>query len=190
MLDRTLPFLHAKFPILKKKSVNFKGGGFIGRPRKLVSMQTKHLTKEEISEKEEQENLIIVGREDLQSPPSWLIDSMAKKEFDRIVRNFEKIELIGNLDLNNIAGYCNAYSMYIRATKEFKQTKDLMIPKQMTNGAYTEIPNPIIKIQRQLAEEMRKFASLCGLTIDSRLKLAVQKTTKENYDIEEEFGGI
>lgn len=153
-------------------------------------MQSKHLTKEEIEQKEEQENLIIVGREDLQKPPSWLIDIRAKKEFERIVKNFENIEVIGNLDLNNIAGYCNAYSMYIKATQEFKKAKDLMITKQMTNGAYTEIPNPIIKIQRQCAEEMRKFASLCGLTIDSRLKLAVQKTTKERQDIEDDFGDI
>ena len=153
-------------------------------------MQSKHLTKEEIEQKEEQENLIIVGREDLQKPPSWLIDIRAKKEFERIVKNFENIEVIGNLDLNNIAGYCNAYSMYINATQEFKKAKDLIITKQMTNGAYTEIPNPIIKIQRQCAEEMRKFASLCGLTIDSRLKLAVQKTTKERQDIEDDFGDI
>lgn len=151
-------------------------------------MQTKHLTKEELAEKEEQENLIVVGREDLQKPPSWLVDARAKHEFERIVKNFEKIEVIGNLDLNNIAGYCNAYSMYIKATQDYKKCKDLMIPKQMTNGAYTEIPNPIIKIQRQLADEMRKFAALCGLTIDSRLKLAVQKTTKENQDIEDYFG--
>lgn len=153
-------------------------------------MQSKHLTKEEIEQKEEQESLIIIGREDLQKPPSWLIDIRAKKEFERIVKNFENIEVIGNLDLNNIAGYCNAYSMYINATQEFKKAKDLIITKQMTNGAYTEIPNPIIKIQRQCAEEMRKFASLCGLTIDSRLKLAVQKTTKERQDIEDDFGDI
>ena len=61
-------------------------------------MQSKHLTKEEIEQKEEQENLIIVGREDLQKPPSWLIDIRAKKEFERIVKNFENIEVIGNLD--------------------------------------------------------------------------------------------
>lgn len=156
----------------------------------MSGMQTKHLTKEEITEKEQQENLIVVGREDLQEPPSWLIDAKAKSEFKRIVKNFEKIEVIGNLDFNNIAGYCNAYSMYIKATQDYKKCKDLMITKQMTNVAYTEIPNPIIKIQRQCAEEMRRFASLCGLTIDSRLKLAVQKTTKERQEIEDYFGDI
>ena len=151
-------------------------------------MQSKHLTKEEIAEKEQQESVIIIGREDLQKPPSWLIDNSAKKEFKRIVKNFENLDVIGNLDINNIAAYCNAYSMYIKATQELKKAKDLVTTKQLANGAYTEIPSPIIKIQRQFAEEMRRFASLCGLTIDSRLKLAVQKTTKETSDIEEYFG--
>ena len=41
-----------------------------------------------------------------------------------------------------------------------------------------------------MLNEMRRFASLCGLTIDSRLKLAVQKTTKERKEIEEDFGDI
>lgn len=162
----------------------------MGRPRKLVNMQTKHLTKDEILEKEEQEEAIIVGREDLQNTPNWLIDVTAKKEFERIVKNFEKIEVIGNLDLNNIVGYCNAYSMYIMALKEFKKNKNLVVTKQMTNGAYMEVANPLIKIQKQFAEEMRKFASLCGLTIDSRLKLAVQKTTKDNEEIGSYFGDI
>lgn len=153
-------------------------------------MQSKHLTKEEIAEKEEQENIIILGREDLEKPPNWLIDAKAKKEFKRIVKNFQDIEVIGNLDINNIAGYCNAYSLYIDATKKLMETKELIIIKQMPNGAYTEVPNPIIKIHKQYAEEMRKFASLCGLTIDSRLKLAVQKTTKDREDIEELFGDI
>ena len=97
-------------------------------------MQTKNLTKEEIIEKKQQENLIVVGREDLHKPPIWLIDNIAKKEFKRIVKNFENLDVIGNLDLNNIAGYCNAYSMYIKATQDYKKCKDLMITKQMTNS--------------------------------------------------------
>ncbi|WP_250277223.1 phage terminase small subunit P27 family [[Clostridium] colinum] len=153
-------------------------------------MQVKHLTKEEIEEKEEQENLIIVGREDLKKPPSWLIDNIAKKEFKRIIKNFNNLEVIGNLDINNIAGYCNAYSFYIRATREIVESGVLTIKKQLPNGSYTMVENPLIKIQKQYADEMRRFASLCGLTIDSRLKLAVQKTTKERQCIDEVFGDI
>lgn len=154
----------------------------------MSGMQTKHLTKEEIIEKEQQENLIVVGREDLHKPPIWLIDNIAKKEFKRIVKNFENLDVIGNLDLNNIGGYCNAYSMYIKATREIAESGVLTIEKQLPNGSYTIVENPLIKIQKQYADEMRRFASLCGLTIDSRLKLAVQKTTKERQEIEDYFG--
>lgn len=66
----------------------------------------------------------------------------------------------------------------------------MTIEKQIPNGSYTIVENPLIKIQKQYADEMRRFASLCGLTIDSRLKLAVQKTTKERKEIEEDFGDI
>lgn len=153
-------------------------------------MQTKHLTNSEKLEKENQEKAIILGREDLKKPPKWLIDNIAKNEFKRIIKNFSELEVIGNLDINNIGAYCNAYSFYLKATKELTDSGSLVIEKQLPNGSYTLVENPLIKIQKQYAEEMRKFASLCGLTIDSRLKLAVQKTTEERQGIKEDFGDI
>ena len=40
------------------------------------------------------------------------------------------------------------------------------------------------------AEEMRKFASLCGLTIDARLKAAAVKSDKTREAITNKFGNI
>lgn len=153
----------------------------MSRARKPVDMQTKHLTAEEKINAQRTEEAVIVGREHLEKPPSWLIDTMAKKEFERIVKEFEKINIVGNLDLNNIVGYCNAYSLYRKTTKKLKNA-DLLIESQMPNGTYTLKENPLIKIQKNYAEEMRKFASLCGLTIDSRLKAGATKVSKENED--------
>lgn len=161
----------------------------MGRSRKPVEMQTKHLTTEEKLNAQRAEETVTVGREQLEKPPTWLIDTTAKKEFIRIVTEFEKIDIVGNLDLNNIAGYCNAYSMYRKTTKELKKA-DLLIETQMPNGTQVLKENPLIKIQKNYAEEMRKFASLCGLTIDSRLKAGTIKISKENEDITDEFGDI
>lgn len=161
----------------------------MGRARKPVDMQTKHLTAEEKLNAQRTEESVIVGREQLEKPPTWLIDGTAKKEFNRIVTEFEKINIVGNLDLNNIAGYCNAYSMYRKTTKELKGA-ELLVEAQMPNGTYTLKENPLIKIQKNYAEEMRKFASLCGLTIDSRLKAGTSKVSKENEYITDEFGDI
>ena len=40
------------------------------------------------------------------------------------------------------------------------------------------------------SDEMRKYASLLGLSIDSRLKLASLKGKKKNDEINDEFGDI
>lgn len=161
----------------------------MSRARKPIDMQTKHLTTEEKLNAQRAEEAVVVGKEQLEKPPSWLIDGMAKKEFKRIIAEFEKINIVGNLDLNNIAGYCNSYSLYRKTTKELKNA-DLLVEARMPNGAYTLKENPLIKIQKNYAEEMRKFASLCGLTIDSRLKAGTKKISKENEDITDEFGDI
>lgn len=161
----------------------------MSRAKKPLAMQKGNLTVEQQVEKQQAEEMITVGREQLARAPNWLIDSVAKKEFKRIVKEFEKVAIVGNLDLNNIGGYCNSYSSYVKATKEL-QGAELTIEKCMPNGSYTTAANPLIKIQKDYAEEMRKFANLCGLTIDSRLKMATTKTTKNNVDIENEFGDI
>ena len=52
------------------------------------------------------------------------------------------------------------------------------------------VKNPMVDIQKGYAEEMRRFAALCGLTIDSRLKIASAKTSKVEDEIESKFGII
>ncbi len=184
-IDRTPSVQNANFPILNFINSEERTSYYMGRPRKPLANQTKHLTNSEKTEKEEQERIITIGREDLDIVPSWLIDDVAKSEFNRIVLNFEDLELIGNLDYNNIGCYCNAFSLYLSITSEL-ESADLIIQK--VNGDIVQ--NPLVRLQQQYSDEMRKFASLCGLTIDSRLKLAVQKQTKGAVVLEDNFGGI
>ena len=151
-------------------------------------MQSKHLTNAEKLQKEEEEDLLVLGKEQLQDPPDWLINDVAINEFKRIVKEIDKIDVIGNLDINNLGGYCNSYALYLKSTEELKG-KSLIVRKMTKNGPMT-IKNPLIEIQKNYADEMRKFASLCGMTIDSRLKVATIQTTKQQEDIIDEFGDI
>ena len=48
----------------------------------------------------------------------------------------------------------------------------------------------MVDIQKGYAEEMRRFAALCGLTIDSRLKAGTVKANKQQEEIENRFGAI
>ncbi len=127
--------------------------------------------------------------EDIEKPPTWLIDATAKREYKRILKDLKKIEIVGNLDLSNLAGYCNAYSMYRKATKQLAGT-ELIVTKTSASGNEYDTENPLIMVQKKYAEEMRKFASMCGLTIDSRLKAATAKADKIEDEIEDEFGDI
>lgn len=161
----------------------------MSRSRKPLEQQVGNLTKEDKERKQLEEQAIKTGSEDLARAPSWLVDAMAKKEYRRILKDLSKIEIVGNLDLSNLAGYCNAYSMYRRATAQLAG-QDLIVEKISAQGTPYEAENPLIMIQKRYAEEMRKFASMCGLTIDSRLKAASVKIDRIEDEIEDEFGDI
>ena len=44
----------------------------MARPRKIVDMQSSHLTKEQKQRKKQEEQTVVVGNEDLEKPPTWL----------------------------------------------------------------------------------------------------------------------
>lgn len=158
------------------------------RSRKVIDMQKGNLTvSQQITRKAEEES-VTAGRSRLKRPPVWLTDEAAIKEYKRIVKDLDKIGIVGNLDINNIAAYCNAYTNYLKATDELSG-QPLCIERETRNGTMV-VRNPLIDIQTNYANEMRKFASLCGLTIDSRLKAAAEKTTKTEDTISQKFGSI
>lgn len=161
----------------------------MGRYQKPYYAQRSHLTKAEKETRAQAEEMVTVGREDLEKPPSWLVDTVAKKEFKRIIKELNEIEIVGNLDLGNLGGYCNAFSYYRKATDELKRAS-LTITVTDKDGNETVKEHPLINIQKKYAEEMRKFASLVGLTIDSRLKAAVVKKGQYDDTIHSEFGDI
>lgn len=161
----------------------------MSRSRKPMEQQVGNLTKEDKERKKLEEQVVKTGAEDIGKTPSWLIDSTAKREYKRILKDLKRIEIVGNLDLSNLAGYCNAYALYRKATAQLSG-EDLIVEKVSAQGVTYDAENPLIMVQKKYAEEMRKFASLCGMTIDSRLKAATMKVDKIEDEIEDEFGDI
>ena len=182
----------------------------MGRPRKPLAEQRGNLTVLTMQTRAAEEKSVSTGKNQLKRPPDWLIDDVAKKEWRRIVKELEKIGLVGNLDRNNLGGYCNAFANYVKATNILKEQlyyidretrngvikatsilkkQPYCIDRETRNGVIT-VKNPMVDIQRTYADEMRRFASLCGLTIDSRLKAAAVKTDKTREDITKKFGNI
>ncbi len=161
----------------------------MARPKKPLGLQEGHLTSQMQKEKELQESMVCLGKEQLNKPPIWLRDRIAQKEWKRLVEQFKCIDVISNLDLNNLGAYCNAYSYYIESLEQMKG-KPLTVPYTNKNGVTNVIENPLIKIQIKYSDEMKRFASLLGLTIDSRLKMGMLKLQDAKNNITAEFGDI
>lgn len=161
----------------------------MGRPRKPISAQTRHSTKNEIEVAQVAENGVIVSKDELSTPPSWLKNKTAEKEYRRLLKNFEEIDIIGNLDLNNLVIYCNLYADLRAieiAAKKLSMTKKDDKGVLRVNSEYERISYQKLKYM----DSLRKYAETLGLTVSSRLKAGTTKVNQEQQNIENQFGDI
>ena len=159
-----------------------KGGVYLGRTRKQLSEQRGHLTKRQQTKRQTEQELVKTDNTYFREPPLWLIDEIAIREYKRLVKAMEKMDMLGDLDANNLACYCNAYAGYRKASEQ--------LDSLLVTGEKGPYENPLIAIQIKYSKEMRDFARLCGLSIDSRLKFAAVKLDAITDDIDDEFGKI
>lgn len=155
-----------------------------GAVRKPIELQTSHRTKAEILRRVQEQDRVAVTAEDVEKPPAWLSPA-AKKEWRRVVPQLLKINVIGNLDLSSIAGYCETFAQWVAVTKEL-HTQDLVITTE--DGRMYE--NPLVKLQMSYAQEMRRFSDMAGLSINARLKASATMQNKIEDEIKADFGDI
>lgn len=158
----------------------------MGRTRKLLRDSTADITVIKRTEKEQQERAITdLTRTDLEKPPKELRDAYAKKTWKRILPNLLELPVLCNLDRDNLIGYCNAWSEYVEVLNEQKRAKEIDdIP------ARTKVMDSLWRREEKALDAQRKYGALCGMSIDSRLKMAAAKQKKEAEQIEERFGVI
>ena len=150
----------------------------MGRTRKPLSEQQGNLTKEQQVKRQTEQDLVKTDNKYFQKPPDWLTNDLAKAEYKRLVKAMKNMDMLGDLDTNNLACYCNAFASYLQVTAQ--------IDRFITDGDV----NPLITVQMKYAKEMRDFARLCGLSIDSRLKFATVKLDEVSENITNEFGDV
>lgn len=155
---------------------------------KANELKTGHYTKEQQVKQELIEQELKQDEVELRCP-SWVKDKVAKAEFKRLSKELKEIGIISTLDLNSLTSYCIAYSKYRQAVEEMNG-QPLTVPYFNKNGTSTIVPNPLIKIQKMYSDEMKKWASCLGLTIDSRLKCATLKVEKAQDEVGDSFGDI
>ena len=151
----------------------------MARPKKALDNMTGHWTKEQIEQKKYEESLIRIDDKNI-TCPKWVKGKVARNEFNRLVGLLEKIDIICELDITNLALYCQTYAKLVNLIKELEQ-EELVIDGK---------PNPKVKMQLQLSEELRKLGNELGISLSSRLKFATSKAEKERDEVKDEFGDI
>lgn len=98
------------------------------------------------------------------------LDKEARVEWDRAGKLLMAVGLMTELDMATLAGYCDAYSAWARATIEVSITGPVLIRPE-------DIPllNPWLRVAREAFDRMMKNAVLLGLSPSSRAGLKVEK---------------
>lgn len=159
----------------------------MGRPRKIISMQTGNIKKNVRAKREYEESLVKTDKDELEKlPSSVFLDATAKREYERVRKNLQSIDIIGNLDRNSMIVYANAYSMYLQALKETKK-KDFCPTVKTSSG---EKPNPVYAILEQAKKDMDTAGNALGMSASSRLKIAAEKAKGQEENLMQMFGDI
>lgn len=157
-----------------------------GSARKPLSKQKGNLNVVTMQRRQKEEESIKTKHDQLLEPPAWMTNKVAREEWERVLPQLLAIDVIGNLDLANVAGYCVAFANYRKATEELEHMPLVYVDK--ADGKTKS--NPYVDVQTKYAQEMRRFGDLCGISISARLKAASTKTQNEEATIESKFGVV
>lgn len=154
----------------------------MGRPRQpvelIIAKGKKNLTKAEIEARRAEE--VAPCADDL-TPPSYLT-ATEKRRFSKLAGQLDKIKIMGETDVETLARYVSAQTLYETATKELRKL-DKDKPKKEDyeaddqSGFYNALDiwmqacETAAKLQDRYFKQAQTAASSLGLTISSRCKL-------------------
>jgi P27 family predicted phage terminase small subunit len=154
----------------------------------LINGNKNRLTKREIEARRSAEQRL-KPKADRLRPPSWL-SPLAKREFRRIVKEMEGLDVLTNIDVDALALYCDAYAAYVDCTRII-EAEGLMVEYTNKAAETNKVPHPLLTKKKQLAEQMKALATEMGLTPASRAKLAMpRQEEKEPTEFDKLFGDV
>lgn len=150
----------------------------MGKPREpielIIQKGNKHLTKAEIEARRAGE--VKPCTDDI-TAPSYLTAAQ-KKRFNLLAGQLKKINIMGETDVDTLARYVAAQSLYEQLTKELRAL--LKNPPDKKDENYYDRLDIWAKAQDNLAKQQDRYfkqahtcASALGLTISARCKLEV-----------------
>lgn len=152
----------------------------MARPREpvnlIIAKGKKHLTKAEIEARQNEE--ITPCTDDL-TPPAYLT-AAEKRRFEKLANQLVKIKIMGETDVETLARYISAQTLYEKATKDLRD-----LQKQRPKDAdasdlvtWANLLDTLDKRQDRYFKQATASARELGLTISSRCKLVTPATTE------------
>ena len=151
----------------------------------VIANGRKHLTKDEIRQRQERE---VQPCTDGIEAPSYLTAAQ-KKQFNKIAGQLKKIKIMGETDVDALARYITAQSLYEEAVRELRKLKKDRPTDREAEGYYAELElwyalnDLATKKQDRYFKQSQTAARDLGLTISSRCRLQVpvkEEAPKEN----------
>lgn len=145
----------------------------MARPRQPIDLLKykgkKHLTKEEIRQREADEvKPVPKGIK----PPAYLSESQ-KKLFRKLAKQLSKLEIMGETDNDALARLVIAQERFEEANEIMNKVDFFDDEKQYEVAS---------RVYAKRLDELRKLASDLGLTISSRCKLVVPKVPEKKTE--------
>lgn len=152
----------------------------MARPREpvnlIIAKGKKHLTKAEIEARQNEE--ITPCTDDL-TPPAYLT-AAEKRRFEKLANQLVKIKIMGETDVETLARYVSAQTLYEKATKDLRD-----LQKQRPKDAdasdlvtWANLLDTLDKRQDRYFKQATASARELGLTISSRCKLVTPATAE------------
>lgn len=143
----------------------------MGKQIKLVEKTKGHISKAQKIERENMRNELFEYPTICEEPPSFLVGE-GLKEWQRIIPLLNENIPISELDSTLIASYCLSVGTVVECQKDIND-----------RGVIVEgSSNPSVRMQSQAIKDMRLLASSLGISLDSRMKIAFNKTKEKPVD--------
>jgi len=110
-------------------------------------------------------------------------DSIARDEWNRVTPLLLDLGLITALDLAPLAGYCLAFSRWVKAEKEV-QREGILI-----EGRQGPVKNPAVMLAEHSLEQIRRFCIEFGMTPAARSKVEVNPKSNPEADLHAKLSG-
>ena len=157
----------------------------MGRNRKpiaLIDLDTAKISKEELENRKQAEELLKGSNDRVEVIPDWLCD-LGKKEYTNLVNDLKSSDILTNVDIPIVAIVADAIAK-MHQLNEVLKIEGLFITKLSDRGSENVVEHPATKLYKQYNAIYKQYLAELGLSPSSRAKLGVlnQQAREEEQD--------